>query len=384
MTRRDFLVKMAALYGMTVLPTLAETAKNNKSLVVIFLRGGVDGLHAVVPTFEDIYYETRPTIALKKTLPLINGFGANPAMAPLMESWQDGDLGFVHACGLKEANRSHFEAQHIIERGMASAKNEVPDGWMNRLVSVLPYRSTPSAALTLTPTIPEIFEGKNHVATFDFGTIHKPIALDKKPMQTLFDKLYNNDDVLSQMYKQARAAREEILQKIKSDIAISDPNSISTKGFAKDASMLGTLMRHDPTMQTVFLSIGGWDTHINQGAESGMLSKRLGDLADGLAALKKSLFDRYKYTRIVVFSEFGRTLHENGTGGTDHGHGGLFWIMGGGYKGKTIQGTWPDLVDDNLQPLRELQVTTSYNDLLSEVIGRHFDLSPQQRKIIFQ
>lgn len=384
MNRRDFLIRMGMLYSMTVLPAFAETASEKKRLIVIFLRGAVDGLNVIVPTFEQEYYDNRPGIAIRNPIALDQGFGANPALSPLMNMWEDGELSFHHACGLMKPNRSHFEAQALIERGVSIANQSSNGGWMGRLGTILPNDGDVERMLSITPSIPIILEGAPHVATFELGKrVLNTTPMDRLNVERAFETLYSGSDRLSIYFRDALKARKILIQNLQKDMELSQMGSVAPAGFATDAAMLGRMMHNDPKIQSVFLSIGGWDTHINQGSDEGPLSKKLSDLATGLKALKEGLGDSFKDTLILTLSEFGRTVRENGTGGTDHGHGNVVWMMGGGVNGKRVNGVWPGLAEENLSEGRDLAVTEDYRQVLGKALQSHFNLNKSDLGIIF-
>lgn len=384
MTRRNFLIKMSALYGMSIVPSFARSDEANKRLVVIFLRGAVDGLNVVVPTFESMYYDSRPNIALKNTIELEQGFAANSALSPIMELWQDRQLAFVHACGLAQPNRSHFEAQDVMERGVALVNDTSKEGWLTRLGRCLPTNGALNQSLSLTHEIPKIFSGSSHVATFPLsGNPFKATAVDKPIIEHAFDTLYSSDDLLDKAYQESRATRKILMNDLVKDMILASPDSIAATGFAKDAAMLGTMIKNDPKIQSVFLSIGGWDTHINQGADKGVLSNKLADLANGLSVLKNSLSNVFNDTLIIVMSEFGRTVRENGTGGTDHGYANAMWLIGGTVDGKHVRGQWPGLDIDHLIEGRDLAVTLDYRRIISNELSSHFSLNAKGLHSIF-
>lgn len=154
-------------------------------------------------------------------------------------------------------------------------------------------------------------------------------------------------------------------------------------GLASDARRLARLMGQDPSIQLAFLALGGWDTHVNQGSSAGQLAGRLKPLGEVLASLADGLGSVYKDTAIVVMSEFGRTVHENGNGGTDHGHGNVIWILGGSIKGGKVYGQWPGVSDSQLYEGRDLVVTTDFRDVIATVLERHMQLDEEKMNTVF-
>jgi uncharacterized protein (DUF1501 family) len=350
-----------------------------KRLIVIFLRGAVDGLNVVVPYRETAYYENRPKIAIPQpgkeggALDLDGQFGLHPALAPLMPLWQQGSLAFVHASGSPDPTRSHFEAQDNMETGMLGNPN-AQDGWMNRLLGTI-SGSNPVQAVNVGNATPRILSGRAYVATLALGRgAANPISLDKPQVATAFDRLYNSNDSLSRAYKEGRFARKALLSDLDAETKMANNGAPLPNGFASDARRLAQIMVKDTRVKLGFMALGGWDTHVNQGAGQGLLARNLEQLGKGLAALQTTLGSAYKDTTIIVMSEFGRTAHENGDGGTDHGHGNIMGVMGGGVKGKKVYGDWRGLSPDQLHEKRDLAITTDFRDVIATVLERHLML----------
>lgn len=368
-------------------------------LVVLFLRGAVDGLNVVVPYREPIYYRARPTIAIPQpgqiggALRLDDRFGLHPALANLMPFWQQGNLAFVHACGSPDPTRSHFEAQDYMETGTPGIKTTA-DGWMNRLLAEMQI-SSPIQALNVGTETARILSGKIPVATIavqEAGV--RRIALDAPQNSNAFDRLYDGNDALSRAYRQGREVRQVLLDDETPDGQPLDRDMMREmqqanngaplpNGFPGSAARVAQMMAADPQMQLVFLSLGGWDTHVNQGSSEGILANRLQQLGEGLAALTQGLGEVYADTTILVMSEFGRTLRENGNRGTDHGHGNAMWLMGGDVRGGKVYGEWQGLAPDRLFQGRDLAITTDFRDVIATILDRHLRLDAAQIRQIF-
>ncbi len=357
---------------------------SSKRLVVIFLRGGVDGLSVVVPYRESAYYDARPTIAIPSpdraggAINLEGRFGLHPALADLMPLWQQGSLAFVHACGSPDPTRSHFDAQDYMENGTPGNK-KTADGWLNRLLASLPA-ATPTKAVNLGNTTPRILMGRSPIANFPLtGKAVSTLQLDRPPIQAAFDRLYAGDDPLSLAYQQGRQAREILLKELSSEMVAASKGAPSASAFVKNARKIAQLLQGGTNTQLVFLALGGWDTHVNQGSESGSLARKLQDLGQGVSALVQALGTAYSDTTIVVLSEFGRTVWENGNQGTDHGHGNVMWVLGGGIRGGKVYGEWPGLANQQ----RELAITTDFRDVLVSVLQQHLHLEDPQLAQVF-
>ncbi len=364
-------------------------------LIVIMLRGAVDGLNVVVPYAEDNYYRLRESIAIAKpgqdggALDLDGRFGLHPALSSLMPLWQSKQLAFVHAAGSPDPTRSHFDAQDYMESGTPGRKGTV-DGWMNRLLGNLtPPHSAILDAVSLGPVLPRIFSGENTVANVPLGrAATRAIALDKPAVAAAFDRLYADAGDLGAAYREGRKSHEQILADLSSEPVsmeskVADNGAPPPQGFSLDAAQLATLIQRNPGLQLAFMQLGGWDTHVNQGGSQGQLANRLRPLAEGLVTLTTQLGPQLANTMIVVMSEFGRTAKQNGTGGTDHGHGNVMWLLGGRVNGGKVHGEWPGLDDSALNERRDLAVTTDFRSVLSTVCERHMGLKDAAMASVF-
>src|SRR5215469_9888128 len=249
MNRRDFL-RLSA--GTTLLSVgsaaSAATAEGGpKRLVVVFLRGAVDGLNVVVPHAERTYFEVRPTIAIgapgtdQGALPLDDRFGLHPALAALLPLWSDRKLAFVHAAGSPDATRSHFDAQLFIENG-TPGDSTARDGWMNRLLAALPDPHGPTDAVSVGPTLPQILRGALPVANLPLGPeAGRPMPLDRPEVSRAFDRLYGGNDAQSEAYREAREARAELLSDLASEMRQADNGAPPPSGFPLEATRLARL-----------------------------------------------------------------------------------------------------------------------------------------------
>jgi uncharacterized protein (DUF1501 family) len=357
-------------------------------LIVVFLRGAIDGLSVVVPYRETAYYEARPRIALPQpgkeggVLNLDDQFGLHPSLEPLMQLWQQKTLAFVHACGSPDETRSHFDAQDYMESGTPGVKS-TSDGWMNRLLATLSGHS-PIQAVNVGATTPRILSGKMPVATLASGrSAANRLPIDRPQVSQAFDRLYSSNDALSQSYREGKEARKALIQDLNTEMQMANNGATLPNAFGGDAQRLARVMVHDPRVKLGFLAVGGWDTHVNQGSNRGQLATRLQALGRGLATLQQELGGVYDNTAILVMSEFGRTVHENGNGGTDHGHGNVFWVMGGRVCGGKVYGNWRGLASEQLHEGRDLPVTTDFRDVLISVLERHLSLSEAQLSQVF-
>ncbi len=398
MNRRKFLQQAGILsasalvsigwHGWAARSATQNSNSNPKRLIVVFLRGAVDGLNVVIPYGENAYYDARSSIAIAPpnetngALDLDGHFGLHPALNPLMPLWKQGSLAFVHACGSPDPTRSHFDAQDYMESGTPGVK-KTADGWMNRMLNVL-HSNSPIQAVNVGATMPRILTGQMSVASLPVGrNAERSLPLDRPQMSEAFNQLYNGNDSLSKAYQEGRTARQQLMADLNQEMMVANNGAPSPTGFAGDTQQLARLMVKDPSVELAFMALGGWDTHVNQGGITGQLARNLKSLGEGLAALQQGLGSVYSNTTIVVMSEFGRTVHENGNGGTDHGHGNVMWLLGGGIKGGKVYGHWPGLAQEQLYEGRDLAVSTDFRDVIASVLSRHLQLDRAKINQIF-
>jgi uncharacterized protein (DUF1501 family) len=382
MKRRDVLKLGAASAAGLLLPLnrhawAARASARGPRLVVVFLRGAVDGLNVVAPYAEDIYYDYRPSIAVNRPgendglIDLDGHFGLHPALASLLPLWQARQLAFVHACGSPDPDRSHFEAQAYMETatpGVATTRS----GWMNRLAAALHYERA-ADTVAFGATQPLITRGAAPTATFPVGqsaTRMKP--MDRDPVRLAFDAVYTGDPRLGRVYDEAIQSRTTLLAALNQDMEQSAQGAPDPKGFSADARRAARMMAADPMLRLMFFQLGGWDTHVNQGAGRGQLASRLQPLGEALATFQTALGPTWRETVVLVISEFGRTAHENGDRGTDHGHGNVHWLLGGAVAGGRVYADWTGLNERALHEGRDLPVTTDFRSVIDLILLAHF------------
>jgi uncharacterized protein (DUF1501 family) len=396
MRRREFLKKTALLSASSIMWLHPEAwaarslsaGTSNKRLIVVFLRGAVDGLNVVVPHGDSAYYESRPTIAIQRNsgdggvIDLDGHFGLHPSLKPVMPLWGERTLAFVHSCGSPDPTRSHFEAQDYMETG-TPGRHSTSDGWMNRLLAELPGMHSATEAVNLGPVIPRILNGRQSVANLELGpAAERPTPLDRPEIKDSFDRLYGGHDELSRAYQEGQSSRKKIVADLQDEMRQADNGAPAPNGFPSDADRLARLITRDSSVRLAFVALGGWDTHVNQGAANGQLANHLLPLSQGLSQLAKGLGPAYHDTVIIVMSEFGRTVRENGNGGTDHGHGNVMWVMGGPVRGGQVRGRWNGLQEADLYQGRDLAVTSDFRAVIGSVLQHHMGLSsPQVAKV---
>lgn len=396
MKRRDFLrqTALAGAAGLTAVGThgwawksQAQAVDSSPRLIVVLLRGAADGLHVVVPYTEENYYTARPTMAIAPpgekdgAIDLDGQFGLHPVLEPLMAQWQAGNLAFVQATGLRDNTRSHFQAQDYLEAGAATLGGDTENsGWLNRLIGVLPGGGA-TQAVSISNTMPLIFAGPQSVASMASGKAgSRQIQIDRPEYQAMFDQLYAQDERLSQVYKEGREARDVLMRSLAEEQSEAAKGAPGPSQFETSARYLAQLMVGDASTRVAFMEIGGWDSHVNQ---RGLFNRALQPLGKGLVALAEDLGAVYENTAIVVMSEFGRTVAENGNGGSEHGYGNAMWLMGGAIKGQQMYGEWPGLAEEALHESRDLAITTDSRDVLMSLLGQHFSLDANALSQVF-
>lgn len=396
MHRRKFLGQASQLAAATVVSlgshcwfARSQAASSRRErLIVVFLRGGVDGLSLIVPYRENAYYEARPTIAIpppgqaEGAIALNGQFGLHPALSMLFPMWQQRQFAIVQGCGLPQATRSHFEAQRLMESGMPEI-TQGTDGWMNRLLTSLTTEANPIQAVNVGNTMPQILAGARSVANLAPQRAAAQPSLDQLKIAQEFAQLYDLDTPLGKAYKEALAARQALQMALQSEMTQADNGAPHPQGFARDAQRLARIMTQDRRVQLAFFGLGGWDTHVNQGATQGQLARQFHQLGQGLFALKTGLGEEFNNTTIVVMSEFGRTVHENGNRGTDHGQANVMLLLGGGIPGGQVYGTWPGSAIAQLHNQRELTTTVDFRDVITTVLERQMKLNDRQRSQVF-
>jgi uncharacterized protein (DUF1501 family) len=375
-----------AMLGMASLPSflqraVAESASGGKKkMVVLFQRGAMDGLNVVVPFAEPNYYSLRPTIAIPQpqsgsldaALDLDGFFGLHPSLQPLVPLFQNGQLAIVQAVGSPDPTRSHFDAQDFMESGTPGVK-ATEDGWLNRAMQSMPEESaSPFRAVAFGPYLPRTLAGSAPAVAIPDLKQFKMYG----PQQTVeggFEAMYAQtvDQALRGVGTETFEAIDQ-LKKINPD-AYQPENGAQypTSRFGKSLMEIAELFKADVGLEVAFLDSGGWDHHVNEGGVQGQLSNLLRDLGQGIAAFHQDMGDRMGDVVFVSMSEFGRTAHENGNRGTDHGHANCMFVMGGDVKGGKVYTRWPGMSDGQLYQDRDLAVTTDYRSVLGEIMLRH-------------
>ena len=383
LTRRQWLGAAAAAgVAPRAFAQAVPAARGDGRLVVVFLRGALDGLSAFVPYADADYARARPSIALpapdgsdQTALKLDGRFALHPALSPLLPLWQQGLLAVVPAAGSPDPSRSHFDAQLHWETARPGQTSDAP-GWLNRL-SALGGDDDAVHAIGVGESNPRILSGPRPVKLVARGkAAQRPGALENARTRDALLDMYGGDDALSKAFRQGAESRLQTAQDLKRERQAADNGAAPPALLTQNAHNLGTLMRQQRALRIGFLSAGGWDTHANQGAATGPLANNLRNLAAALVQLRQDF--NQPGDVIVVASEFGRTAAENGTRGTDHGHGNAIWLIGQRVAGGRWHGEWTGLAPANLNKQRDVPVHHDFRAVLAQVLRPGFGLGDSQ------
>jgi uncharacterized protein (DUF1501 family) len=345
---------------------LTGNGDSRKALVVVFLRGGADGLNMVAPVGDDGYYKARPRIAIKKreAVRLDDFYSLNPVMRDLEPLYKDGALAIVHAAGSEDDTRSHFEAQDLMEHGGLAA-----GGWMGRFLRNRPGAVTgPLSAVAFGRTVPESLRGAPAATAMrsleDFSLGGKTGAMARQ-----LGKLYAHESgLLGKAGRDTLAALDRIEGLRRVAYRPSHGAKYEYDGFARALEQVARLIKGGMGLEAASVDLDGWDSHFGQSA---IMDPRMAELAKGLAAFYTDMGSEMERTTVVVMTEFGRRVAENSAFGTDHGRGSVMFVLGGGVKGGRVISQWPGLSDAVLEGPGDLPVTTNYRDVLAPVLARH-------------
>ena len=352
----------------------AEQNTRGKSLVVVFQRGGMDGLNVVIPFKDQAYYALRPTIAVKEPasgdergIDLDGYFALHPALAPLKTIYDKGQLAIVHAAGSPDNSRSHFDSQDYMELGTPGIKS-TPEGWLNRYLSEKRAAGSPFRGVAVSPQMPRTLAGR--APALSMSSIEE-FRLRNLAMAPALEKLYTNS--ADPLFRQGGKSLFEAMGRLRAIESRIPPSTAtySAGRFGNGLKQIARLIKADVGLEVAFTEIEGWDTHVAEGGASGQLANRLKELGEGLASFYQDLGDRMEDVVLVTMSEFGRTARENGNRGTDHGHANVMFVLGGGVRGGKVYGRWPGLAPEVLYEGRDLDLTTDYRAVCGEVLTRH-------------
>jgi uncharacterized protein (DUF1501 family) len=363
-----------------------QTAPRGDVLICIFLRGAADALNMVVPHGDEHYYQQRPTLAIPRpddakvqarlrTVDLDGFFGLHPALSALHPMWQAGHLAAIHAVGSSDESRSHFKAMELMERGL-DQQSGPPSGWLGRHLATLDTGNhSPLRGLSIGEMVARSLRGPvpatalRSIADFHLGGDPRAIA----EMQAALATLYNLGDPLDPLANEAMETLAAVSALDPSGYQPANGVMYPEDEFGMGLRQVALLIKAEVGLEVACLDVGGWDTHITQGGSEGLMATLLQSLALGLSAFYLDLAEKTDHLLIVVMSEFGRRLKENGGLGTDHGHGGLMLLLGGNVVGGQIYSRWPGLAAEQLVGPGDLAVTIDYRDVLAEIIARRLN-----------
>jgi uncharacterized protein (DUF1501 family) len=380
---RRALLKLLAAIPLSVSGTLLAAPAAPARFLLVFLRGGYDAANLLVPVSSSFYYEARPNIAIARpgsgqnaALALDADWGLHPALRDSIHPlYQAGQAAFIPFAGGEDTSRSHFETQDSFELGQGSGPGrKLRSGFLNRLVATLGG----ARAMAFTDRLPLVFEGTADIANMDLGAGARP-ALDAR-QSGLIASMYRGT-ALSRQVEEGFALRREVAAELATEMQAANRNAISARGFEAQARRIAALMKEH--YRIGFIDVGGWDTHVGQGGATGPLASRLEELGRGLAGFAQEMGAEWKNTVVVVASEFGRTFRENGNRGTDHGHGSVYWVLGGAIRGGKIVGSQQRVEAATLFQQRDYPVLNEYRALLGGLFASMYGLDTKRLAQVF-
>jgi len=378
-TRRYFIRASAiAAVGLGAAPSwllraAAQGESRRKILVAVFQRGAADGLNIVVPFFEKRYFELRPSIAVPAPAPGKNNgaidldgrFGLHPSLQLLKPFWDSGLLAIVHASGSPDPNRSHFEAQDYMESGTPGTVAE--DGWLNRALPPATPNTSPVRAIAAGAKMPRTLRGnRGAVVVNDL----EQFKVRNPNVAAIIEDLYATTTD-AQLMAQGKGTFEAVkmIQSVERR-PYTPVNGAQYNGeLGRGLQQIARLIKAGVGVEAAFADVDGWDHHTN---ETPQLTGLLQQFGASLSAFVHDMGDRMEDIVLVTMSEFGRTVQEDGNGGTDHGHGNVMMVLGGPVRGGKVYGRWPGLEPEQLFEGRDLAVTTDFRDVLGELVSHHF------------
>ncbi len=366
LSRRQALLGLATSFTLGRASLALAAAPGDRRFVVVILRGALDGLSAVVPYGDKALAALRPELmmgqpgAAEGLLDLGGFYGLHPALSGLHAMYAAGELLPVHAVAGPYRIRSHFEAQDYLEYG---ADHAMSSGWLNRVAALMPQtKGTTDTAFSVGAVVPLLLRGPQPVGSW----LPKTFAQPEPDLYARLAALHRSDPVTGP------AVAEGLKERGFSKATLAGSDEPANKyAFQALCSSAGKLLAAKDGPRLAALEIGGWDTHAGQ---KNRLAGPLKQLDEGMVALKTALGDQWGKTVVLVMTEFGRTVHANGTGGTDHGTGSVAFVLGGGVAGGRVQANWPGLGPGNLFENRDLQPTADLRAVTKGLLAQHFGL----------
>ena len=377
---------MAAAPGFLHQFASAQTRNDGgkkKVLVTIFQRGAVDGLNMIVPHGDAEYYDLRRSIAVPQpgrsdgAIDLDGHFGLHPSMRPLEQFWKSKQFAVIHAAGSPDNTRSHFDAQDYLESGTPGVKG-TRDGWLNRaLQATAAKEESPFRAVSMTQSLPRALYGKApSVAMTNLSDFTINAGLYTTDLKGGFEGIYeqNAKDSLGETGKETFEAVNFLKTANPAQYKPENGAAYPNTEFGRSMMQIAQLIKAGVGLEMAFTDTGReirWDTHTNQGGTRGQLANFLGTFSQAIAAFAIDLGERMDDVLVLTMSEFGRTARENGSRGTDHGHGNAMLVLGNTVKGGKVYGEWKGLRNDQLNEGRDLAVTTDFRDVFGEIAQKH-------------
>jgi uncharacterized protein (DUF1501 family) len=389
MNRRHLLrLGSTALLSAAVSSRLFAAPPNGPRFLLVFLRGGYDSTNLLIPYSSSYYYEARPNIAIARPEAASNtgalALNADWALAPAVREtigsmYLKRQVAFIPFAGTDDLSRSHFETQDSIELGQPSgpARN-YRSGFLGRLADTLQGSAAGMSPISFTDALPLAFEGASTVPNLSLKNVGKPV-FDERQARILSDMYAGHH--LEPAVRDGLDLRQEVAKEIAEVMSAANRGAINTKGFELEAERMGLLMRDK--YRIGFIDVGGWDTHVGEGSAQGSLAGNLASLGRGLQVFSQSLGPEWNNTVVVVLSEFGRTFRENGNRGTDHGHGTVYWVLGGAVNGGIIAGEQKPVSRSTLFQDRDLPVLNDYRAILGGLYRSMWGLSSAQCARVF-
>jgi len=382
--RRTFIAGLASLAPMTTAGHLWAAPSTGARLLVVFLRGAYDAANIVIPVQSDLYHASRPSLGIAKPDPAVAtsalslnaDWGLHPALREtIFPLFRKGQAAFVPFAGTDDLTRSHFETQDTIELGQdIKGTRDYRSGFMARLVKTL----THAQPIAFTDQMPLTFQGDAAIPNIAINNVVKPGIAARQA--SLITSMYDGTPLAASVQEGFRV-RDDVYHAITDHMLEANRGAVSPKGFELSARRIGQLMKDQFNLG--FVDVGGWDTHVNQGAATGYLADRISELGRGLAGFASEIGPAWNDTVVVVISEFGRTLRENGNRGTDHGHGSVYWVLGGGIKGGRIVGAQVPVDQAHLFQDRDYPVLNDYRALFGGLFQRMYGLDQSGLQRVF-
>ena len=379
-SRRMFLGGMAGIPLLGLHSVSAATADDNSDIMIcIFQRGAADGLNMVVPHGDDNYYINRPGLAIARpgsgsntAIDLDGFFGLHPSLASLEPLFKEGELALVQAVGSPHDTHSHFEAQDYMERGTPGSSS-LSSGWLNRYLDTsFPDPETAFGGVSIGALLPTSLRGdfpSSAISSLDNFNLqgNEQITAD---MKALLGSFYSTNELLHQSARETFTALAQMETANPSQYAAENGAEYPESELGEALFQVGQMIKADIGLKVACVDSGGWDTHQGQGSTEGLFAGLVDDLGKAIAAFHQDMGSRMAGITLVTMTEFGRRVAENGSNGTDHGHGSCMIVAGQGVNGGNVYGNWPGLAASQLYGPGDLDVTTDFRKVFSEALQK--------------